>query len=120
VSILAFVTKLMAIKSKYFFLNNFYNEILKLFGDVWPKPHKFPKDMYYSKIIVKGLDMDYEILVCAKIILCLLGAFFLRRSSKHQLNNYLLICFICCRYNIEGHLRLKLLIDTNMMASASE
>ena len=56
----------MAIKSKYFVLNNCYNEILKLFGDVWPKPHKFPKDMYYSKIIVKSLDMDYEILVCVQ------------------------------------------------------
>jgi hypothetical protein len=30
VSILAFVTRLMAIKSKYFFSNNCYNEILKL------------------------------------------------------------------------------------------
>jgi hypothetical protein len=34
VSILAFVTRLMVIKSKYFFSNNCYNEILKLLGDV--------------------------------------------------------------------------------------
>jgi hypothetical protein len=50
----------MAIKSKYFFSNNFYNEILKLFGDVHAKPNKLPKDMYHSKEIIKGLKMDYE------------------------------------------------------------
>jgi hypothetical protein len=60
VSILAFVTRLMAIKSKYFFSNNCYNEILKLLGDVLPKPNKLPKDMYHSKTIIKGLGMDYE------------------------------------------------------------
>jgi hypothetical protein len=60
VSILAFVTRLMAIKSKYFFSNNCYNEILKLLGDVLPKPNKLPKDMYHSKIIIKGLGIDYE------------------------------------------------------------
>ena len=60
VSILAFVTRLMAIKSKYFFSNNCYNEILKLLGDVLPKPNKLPKDMYQSKTIIKGLGMDYE------------------------------------------------------------
>jgi hypothetical protein len=60
VSILAFVTQLMAIKSKYFFSTNYYNEILKLFGDVLPKPNKLPKDMYHSKTIIKGISMDYE------------------------------------------------------------
>jgi hypothetical protein len=60
VSILAFVTRLMAIKSKYFFSNNCYNEILKLLGDVLPKPNKLPKDKYHSKTIIKGLGMDYE------------------------------------------------------------
>jgi hypothetical protein len=60
VSILAFVTRLMAIKSKYFFSNNCYNEILKLLGDVLLKPNKLPKDMYHSKKIIKGLGMDYE------------------------------------------------------------
>jgi hypothetical protein len=60
VSILAFVTRLMAIKSKYFFSNNCYNEILKLLGDVLLKPNKLPKDMYHSKTIIKGLGMDYE------------------------------------------------------------
>jgi hypothetical protein len=60
VSIFAFVTRLIAIKSKYFFSNNCYNEILMLLGDVLPKLNKLPKDMYHSKTIIKGLDMDYE------------------------------------------------------------
>jgi hypothetical protein len=57
---LAFVTRLMAIKSKFFFSNNCYNELLKLIGDVLPNPNKLPKDIYHSKKLVKGLDMDYE------------------------------------------------------------
>jgi hypothetical protein len=60
VSILSFMTQLMAIKCKYVFSNNCYNEILKLFGDVLSKPNKLPKDMYRSKTITKGLGMDYE------------------------------------------------------------
>jgi hypothetical protein len=27
---------------------------------VLAKPNKLPIDMYHSKIIIKGLDMDYE------------------------------------------------------------
>jgi hypothetical protein len=60
VSVLAFVTQLMAIKSKFFFSNNCYNELLKLIWDVLPNPNKLPKDMYHSKKLVKGLGMDYE------------------------------------------------------------
>jgi hypothetical protein len=41
-------------------LNNGYYEILKLLGDVLPKPNKLSKDMYHSKTIIKALDMDYE------------------------------------------------------------
>jgi hypothetical protein len=64
VSILAFVAWLMAIKSKYFFSNN-YNEILKLFRDVLSKPNKLSKYMYHSKTIIKGPNMYYEkIYVC--------------------------------------------------------
>jgi hypothetical protein len=33
-TVLAFVTQLMAIKSKLFFSNNYYNDLLKLIGDV--------------------------------------------------------------------------------------
>jgi hypothetical protein len=50
----------MAIKSKFFFSNNCYNELLKLIWDVLPNPNKLPKDMYHSKKLVKGLGMDYE------------------------------------------------------------
>jgi hypothetical protein len=60
VTMLAFVTRLMAIKSKFFFFNNNYNELLKLIGDVLLNPNKLPKDMYHSKKFVKGLSMDYE------------------------------------------------------------
>jgi hypothetical protein len=60
VTMLAFVTRLMAIKSKFFFSNNCYNELMKLVGDVLLNPNKLPKDMYHSKKLVKGLSMDYE------------------------------------------------------------
>jgi hypothetical protein len=60
VTVLAFVTRLMALKFRFFFSNNRYNELLKLFGDVLPNPNKLPKDMYHSKKLVKRLDMDYE------------------------------------------------------------
>jgi hypothetical protein len=50
----------MAIKSKFFFSNNCYNELLKLIGDVLLNPNKLPKDMHDSKKLVKGLGMDYE------------------------------------------------------------
>jgi hypothetical protein len=60
VTVLAFVTRLMALKSRFFFSNNCYNELLKLFGDVIPNPNKLPKDMYHFKKLVKGLGTDYE------------------------------------------------------------
>jgi hypothetical protein len=60
VIVLAFVTWLMAIKSEFFFSNYYYNELLKLIGDVVPNPNKLPKDMYHSKKLVKGLGIDYK------------------------------------------------------------
>jgi hypothetical protein len=60
VTVLAFVTQLMAIKSKFFFSNNCYNELLKLFEDVLPNTNKVPKAMYHSKKPVNGLGMTYE------------------------------------------------------------
>jgi hypothetical protein len=57
---LAFVTRLMAIKSKLFFSNSYYNELLKLIRDVLSNPNKLPKDMYHFKKLVKGLGMHYE------------------------------------------------------------
>jgi hypothetical protein len=50
----------MALKSRFFFSNNCYNELLKLFGDVLLNPNKLPKDMYHFKKLVKGPSMDYE------------------------------------------------------------
>jgi len=60
VSILAFVTRLMAIKSKFAFSNNCYIELLKLISDILPANHKMPKDMYQSKKLLSGLGMEYE------------------------------------------------------------
>jgi hypothetical protein len=60
VTVFAFVTQLLAIKSKFFFSNNCYNELLKLIGDVLPNPNKPAKDMSHSKKLVKGPSMDYE------------------------------------------------------------
>jgi hypothetical protein len=44
----------------FFFSNNYYNQLLKLIGDVLLNPNKLPKDMYHYIKVVKGLDMDYE------------------------------------------------------------
>jgi hypothetical protein len=60
VTMLTFVARLMVIKSKFFFSNHCYNELLKLIGDALLNPNKLPKDMYHSKKIVKGHGMDYE------------------------------------------------------------
>jgi hypothetical protein len=59
VTVLTFVTRLMALKSR-FFSNNCYNELLKLIEDVPSNPNKLSKDMYHSKKLVKGLSIDYE------------------------------------------------------------
>jgi hypothetical protein len=59
-SVLSFVTRLMAIKSKFVFSNNCYKELLKLINDVLPANHKLPRDMYQSKKLFSGLGMDYE------------------------------------------------------------
>jgi hypothetical protein len=60
VILLAFITQLMAIKSKYFFSNNCYNDLMKLINDILPKPHKVPKDMYQSKKMMSALGLKYE------------------------------------------------------------
>jgi hypothetical protein len=66
VTLLAFITRLMAIKSKYFFSNNFYNDLMKLISDILLKPHKVPKNMYQSKKMMSALGLKYE-----KIDVCL-------------------------------------------------
>jgi hypothetical protein len=46
VSVITFVTCVMAIKSKFAFSINCYNELLNLISDVLPMDHKMLKDMY--------------------------------------------------------------------------
>jgi hypothetical protein len=60
VIVLVFVTRLMVIKSKFAFSNNYYKELLNLISDVLLENHKMPKDMYQSKKLLSGLGMDYE------------------------------------------------------------
>jgi hypothetical protein len=60
VTLLAFITRLVAIQSKYFFSNNWYNDILKLISDILLKPHKVHKDMYQSKKMMSALGLKYE------------------------------------------------------------
>jgi hypothetical protein len=60
VIILVFVTRLMAIKSKFAFSNNGYKELLNLISDVLPENHKMPNDMYQSTKLLSSLIMDYK------------------------------------------------------------
>jgi hypothetical protein len=60
VILLAFITRLVAMKSMYFFSNNCYNNLLKLISDILPKPHKVPKEMYQSKKMMSTLSLKYE------------------------------------------------------------
>jgi hypothetical protein len=60
VTLLAFITRLMAIKSKYFFFNNWYNDLMKLISDILPKTHKVHKDMYQSQKMMSTLSLKYE------------------------------------------------------------
>jgi hypothetical protein len=67
VTVLQAVTRLMMMKSKYNFLNQCYNNIIKLIIDLILMKHNMPKDLYRSKKIVSGLGMNYEkIDVCKK------------------------------------------------------
>jgi hypothetical protein len=60
VSILTFMTQLMAIKSKFAFSNNCYNELLNLISKVFPPNHKMSKDVYQCRILLSDLGMDYQ------------------------------------------------------------
>jgi hypothetical protein len=59
-TILQTVTHLMAMKSKYNFSNQCYNDIVKLIIDLIPAKHNMLKVLYQSKKIVVGLGMNYE------------------------------------------------------------
>jgi hypothetical protein len=66
-TILQAMTCLMAMKSKYNFSNQCYNDMVKLIIDPIPTKHNMPKDLYQSKKVVGGLGMNYEkIDVCEK------------------------------------------------------
>jgi hypothetical protein len=60
VSVLTFMTRLTAIKSKFVFSNKYYKELLSLISDVLTNNHKMPKDMYQSKNLLSALDMEHE------------------------------------------------------------
>jgi hypothetical protein len=60
VTLLDFISRMMAIKSKYFFSNNCYNDLVKLISNILPKSHKVPKDMYQSKKMMSALGLKYE------------------------------------------------------------
>jgi hypothetical protein len=60
VTLLAFITRMMANKSKYFFSNNYYNDLVKLISDMLSKPHKVSKDMYQFKKMMSALGLKYE------------------------------------------------------------
>jgi hypothetical protein len=66
VILLAFITRLVVIKFKYFFSNNCYNNLLKLISGILSKPHKVPKGMYQSQKMMSALGLKYE-----KIDVCL-------------------------------------------------
>jgi hypothetical protein len=59
-TVLQSMTRLMVMKSKYNFLNQCYNDIVKFIIDLIPVKHNMPKDLYQSKKIVVGLGMNYE------------------------------------------------------------
>jgi hypothetical protein len=60
VTLLAFITRLVAIQFKYFFSNNCYNDLLKLISDILLKSHKVHKDMHQSKNMMSALGLKYE------------------------------------------------------------
>jgi hypothetical protein len=79
VSVLAFMTCLTTIKSKFAFLNKCYKELLSLFGDVLPSNHNMPKDMYQSKKLLSALGMEYE-----KIDVCKDNCMFFYKGHKDE------------------------------------
>jgi hypothetical protein len=59
-TILQAVMHLMGMKSKYNFLNQWYNDIMKLIIDLIPAKHNMLKDLYQSNKIVADLGINYE------------------------------------------------------------
>jgi hypothetical protein len=73
VTVLMFVTQLIAVKSKFAFSNNCYMVLLNLISDVLLENHKMPKDMYQSKKLLSGLGMDYKKSMSLTITICFSG-----------------------------------------------
>jgi hypothetical protein len=71
-TVLQVVTRLMGIKSKYNFLNQCYNDIVKFVIDLIRVKHNMPKYLYQSKIVA-GLGMDYEKIDACKKNACCFG-----------------------------------------------
>jgi hypothetical protein len=84
VTVLVFVTRLMAIKSMFSFSNNCYKELLNLISGVLPENHRMPKDMYQSKKSLSGLSMDYEKSMSVTITVC----FYVRRPRVRRSVQY--------------------------------
>jgi hypothetical protein len=80
VSILAFVTRITSIKSKFAFLNRCYKELLSPFSDVLPSNHKMPKDMYQSKKLLSALGIEYE-----KIDVCKDNCMIFYKEHKNEM-----------------------------------
>jgi hypothetical protein len=82
VIVLQAMTHLMTFKSKYSFLNQCYNDIVKLIIDLIPMKHNMPKDLYQSKKIVSDLKIIYEkIDACEKLHVILEGA-----QGRHRMS----------------------------------
>jgi hypothetical protein len=79
VSILAFVTCIMSIKSKFAFSNKCYKELLSLFSDVLSSNHEISKDMYQSKKLLSALGMEYE-----KIDMCKDNCMLFYKEHKNE------------------------------------
>jgi hypothetical protein len=62
-SVLAFITHITSIKSKFAFSNKCYKELLRLFSDVLPSNHKMSKDMYQSKKLLSALDTEQQLIL---------------------------------------------------------
>jgi hypothetical protein len=79
VTLLSFITRLMAIMSKYFFSNNCYNDLVKLISGILSKTHKVPKDMYQSKKMMSALNLKY-----GKIDVCLDNCIFFWKEHFNE------------------------------------
>jgi hypothetical protein len=76
----------MAFKSKYNFLNQCYNDIMKLIIDLIPVKHNMLKDLYQYKKVVSDLRMNYDTIDAYEKIACCF-----RRSTRTTLNGYIAV-----------------------------